>query len=231
MRDDYRETDGAGIAGSGTAGATDGTAREIRVLLVDDHRLVRSGVKALLQNESDIRIVGEAGGVAMALDLLRDTRPDVCLLDIQLGSENGLDVLPRLPVVSPRTKVIVLSSYLNVSLAQTCTSFGVAGCLVKDTENLDIASAVRVVAAGGVVFDPRVLGIANVEQGGVGSTLSPREMQALGFVCRGLTNAEIASELGVSENTVKGYVSCVMRKLDCDNRVKLVLKAMELKLV
>ena len=209
----------------------DELSRDIRVLLVDDHRLVRGGVKALLQNEGCIAIVGEAGNVSSALDLLKDTQPNVLLLDIQLGSENGLDILPHLPVVSPSTRVIVLSSYLNASLARACTSFGVAGYLVKDTENLDLASAVKVVAAGGTVFDPRVLGIEGVGSDGVASTLSPREMQVLGLVCRGLTNAEVAGEVCVSENTVKGYVSSIMRKLDCDNRVKLVLKALELKLV
>lgn len=205
--------------------------KEVRVLIVDDHKLVRSGVRSLLKDETDIRIVGEASGLVQALDLLRDTAPDVCLLDIQLGNENGLDLLPRLPDVSPQTKIVVLSSYLNASLAHTCTSYGVAGYLVKDTENLDIASIVRAVATGSTVFDPRVLGIEGMERGGAAFTLSPREMQALGLVCKGLTNAEIAGELGVSENTVKGYVSCVMHKLDCDNRVKLVLCALELKLV
>ena len=203
----------------------------IRVLLVDDHALVRGGVKALLQCESDIRIVGEAGSVAAALDLLRDTLPDVLLLDIQLGKENGLDILPRLAQASPSTRVIVLSSFLNASLARICTSYSVAGYLVKDTEQLDLVSAVRMVHHGGTVFDPRVFGIETRAQSGILDALSPREMQALGFVCRGLTNAEIADELCVSENTVKGYVSAVMRKLDCDNRVKLVLRAKELNLV
>ena len=207
------------------------SSKGIRVLLVDDHKLVRGGVKALLQSEAGISIVGEAGNVSSALDLLKDTRPDVLLLDIQLGSENGLDILPHLASVSAQTRVIVLSSYLNTSLVHACTSFGVAGYLVKDTENLDIASSVKVVAAGGTVFDPRVLGIEDMKQDSMASSLSPREMQVLGLVCRGLTNAEIANEVCVSENTVKGYVSSVMRKLDCDNRVKLVLKALELKLV
>ena len=206
-------------------------SKGIKVLLVDDHKLVRGGVRALLQNEAGISIVGEAGNVSAALDLLKDTQPDVLLLDIQLGSENGLDILPHLPAISAKTQVIVLSSYLNASLVHACTSFGVAGYLVKDTENLDIASAVKVVAAGGTVFDPRVLGIEGTEKNGAAPLLSPREMQVLALVCRGLTNAEIAGEVCVSENTVKGYVSSVMRKLDCDNRVKLVLKALELKLV
>lgn len=206
------------------------TAGPIRVLLVDDHALVRGGVKALLQNEPDIRIVGEAGTLAAALDLLKDTQPDVLLLDIQLGKESGLDILPKLSV-SPKTRAIVLSSFLNAALAHTCTSYGVAGYLVKDTENLDLVSAVRMVAHGGTVFDPRVFGIEGKGRGDILDLLSPREMQALGFVCRGLTNAEIAGELHVTENTVKGYVSSVMRKLNCDNRVKLVLKAKDLGLV
>lgn len=150
--------------------------KEVRVLIVDDHKLVRSGVRSLLKDETDIRIVGEASGLVQALDLLRDTAPDVCLLDIQLGNENGLDLLPRLPDVSPQTKIVVLSSYLNASLAHTCTSYGVAGYLVKDTENLDIASIVRAVATGSTVFDPRVLGIEGMERGGAAFTLSPREM-------------------------------------------------------
>lgn len=206
-------------------------SERIDVLLVDDHKLVRSGVRALLQNEAGIAIVGEAACVSAAIDLLKDTEPDVMLLDIQLGAENGLGILPQLPMVSPKTRVIVLSSYLNSSLANACTSYGVAGYLVKDTESLDIASAVKVVAAGGTVFDPRVLGIEGMARTGAASALSPREMQVLGLVCRGLTNAEIAGEIGVNENTVKGYVSSVMRKLDSDNRVKLVLKALELKLL
>ncbi|MEE8717486.1 MAG: response regulator transcription factor [Coriobacteriales bacterium] len=203
-------------------------AGKIKVLVVDDHPLVRRGVRSLLAGSEDVEVVGEAGNLASARARLLELAPDMVILDVRLGGESGLGILPSLAQRRGGARVLVLSSYVNESVVRECVSLGVAGYLVKDTEGLDLASAVRVVAGGGTVFDPRVISIAQ-RPGALGAeALSPREEQVLGFVCQGLSNLEIASELGISENTVKGYVSGVMRKLGCDNRVRLVLKAKEL---
>lgn len=198
----------------------------IRVLVVDDHALVRRGIKSLL-SEQGIEVVGEAHDVQSAFRAARDLHPHVVILDMMLGDERGVDLLPRLKMLREPPAVIVMTSFLNPTLVHECLSNGVAGYLVKDTENLDLASAIRMVEKGGTVFDPRVFGMER-EQAHVAETVTPREYQILDGVCQGCTNAEIADRLGISESAVKAYVSSIMRKLGCDNRVKIVIKAHEL---
>ena len=202
-----------------------------KVLLVDDHALVRAGIKAMLAEQPDMEVVAEASTLAQARELIQQTRPDVILLDIQLREGKGTELFTTIQHDTPKAAVIILSSHLSATLVRECMTNGVAGYLVKDTEDLDLTSAIRIVLHGGTVFDPRVIGLEGQATKDQLQSISPREMQVLGYVCMGLTNAEIALKLTVSENTIKGYVSSVMRKLACDNRVKLVLKAKEMNLV
>ena len=204
----------------------------IRVMLVDDHAIVRGGIRALLGKDPQLQVVGEAAGIEEALSVAVRTRPDVALVDVQLAQgERGLDLIPLVRERSPLTRVVVLSAFLSPSILSRCLDEGVSGYLVKDTRELDLVSAVRVVAAGGQVFDPQVFTLERRMAGGSVDGLTPREAQVLELVCKGFSNAEVGEALAVSESAVKGYVSAIMRRLGCKNRVQVVLKARELNFI
>ncbi len=200
----------------------------IDVLLVDDHAVVRSGVRGLLEKDPTIRVVGEAGSLSEAFETLSHVRPRVIVLDMQLGSESGLDLIPLAHDIVPDVAFIVLSAFLNPTLLQRCMDEHVSGYLIKDTQKLDLVSAVKVVAAGGTVFDPRFNTLQHRMADGGPYGLTPRETQVLGLVCKGLSNKEISEELGVTEGAVKGYVSTIMHRFGCKNRVQVVLEATKL---
>ena len=200
----------------------------VTVMLVDDHAVVRSGLRAMLDAASGIEVVAEAGDVGEAERLLEQKTPDVLLLDIQLsGNENGLTVLRRLPEISPGTKAIVLSAFLSPVLLKTCMDAGAMGYLVKDTKKLDLPGAIRTVAAGGQVLDASVCDMRRRVETGTPTSLTPRELDVLTLLCKGHSNADIATRLCLSENAVKGFVSSIMHKFGCTNRVQVVLKAKE----
>ena len=200
----------------------------IRVMIVDDHAVVRAGLRAMLESDDRMVVVAEAGCIDDARNLLADARPDVLLLDIQLaGNENGLALMPFVSRLSPQTHVIVLSAFLSLDLLETCLEAGVSGYLVKDTKKLDLPGAVMMAASGGQVFDASVSAMRRRSDPGSVGSLTPRELEVLGLLCKGESNAEIGEGLGLSENAVKGFVSSVMRKFGCKNRVQVVLKAKE----
>lgn len=208
------------------------TAQPITVVLVDDHAIVRGGIRALLEKNADFRVVGEAGCIEEVSPLLERTKPTVALVDIQLANnESGLDVIPVIRCQSPETRVVVLSAFLNPSILHRCLDEGIEGYLIKDTRELDLASAMRVVANGGQVFDPRVFSLERRMANGTVDGLTPREDQVLELVCKGLSNAEIADAINLSESAVKAYVSNIMRRLGCKNRVQVVLRARELNFI
>ena len=203
----------------------------IDVVLVDDHAIVRGGLRMLLENHSDIKVVGEAGTLAEAREVLERVQPDVVIIDVQLAHhETGLDLIPYIHSRHPAPAVLVLSAFLNPVILQRCADEGVSGYLLKDTRDFDLPSAVRITAHGGRVFDANVYSLER-QIGPAGfEGLTPRETQVLGLVCKGSSNRDIANELGVSENAVKGCVSSIMRHFGCRNRVQVVLKAKELNL-
>lgn len=203
------------------------------VILVDDHLFVRAGVRALLERTSDIVVVGEAENSSTAIDKIKMLTPDVAVLDLQLPDANGAEACRAIASASPKTNILVLSAFLNPYLLRTCLDQGACGYLLKDAENLDIANAIRIVATGGTVFDKRVrtigqqvLGIAHGFE-----MPTPRELQVLILMGKGLTNQEIAECLSVSLNTVKGHIKEIMRKLHCHNRVEVVVKGRGLYLI
>lgn len=182
----------------------------------------------MLSECDQIRVVAQAGCIADAEPLIATTQPDVLLLDIQLqGNENGLTLIPCVRRSSPHTAVVVLSAFLTPPLLSACREAGVSGYLVKDTKRLDLVPTVLAVAGGSRVMDVSVCDLERrVGTSAVGS-LTPREFEVLDLVCKGLSNADIATKISVSENGVKSLVSAVMRKLGCKNRVQVVLKAKE----
>lgn len=199
----------------------------VTVMIVDDHAVVRSGLRAMLKPAAGrVEVVAEAGHIEDAERFLAEKRPDVLLLDVQLaGGESGLSLIPAAKVVSPKTAVIMMSAFLSPELLQRCLDEGVSGYLTKDTEDLDLPSAVVAVASGGKVFDKAVFKMQRRMTPGSVGNLTPREMDVLGLLCEGRSNADIAPRLRLTENAVKGFVSSIMRKLGCENRFQVVLKA------
>jgi two-component system response regulator DevR len=200
--------------------------RTIRLLLVDDHQVVRLGLRALLSRSSHVEIVGEAATVAAALHEATRLAPDVVLLDLRLPDGSGLDLCRRLQALHPRPQLLVLTSYADDHTVLEAISAGADGYLLKEVDGDQLLRAIETVAAGQSVLDPAVTGrVLELLKGrGLGSEekrfekLSEQEQRVLALVAQGKTNKEIAVDLGLSDKTVKNYLSNVLEKLNFTRR-------------
>ena len=198
----------------------------ISVALLDDHPVVREGIRAMLAGEPGIVVAWTAANLAEARGGLSRRAPDVLVLDVLLGhGESGLDLLADVRRLEPAPAVLVLSAVLSPSVLRRCQEEGVAGYLTKDTEDFDLAAAVRMVAAGGRVWGPQA---AEMLESVRAIGLTPSEERVLSLVSVGMSNAEVARELGSTEGAVKRHVSSAMAKLGVQNRVSLVLKVKDI---
>jgi DNA-binding NarL/FixJ family response regulator len=214
----------------------------IRVLIADDQQLIRAGFRALLSNEPDIEVVGEAGGGVEAVAQVTALHPDVVLMDIRMPDGDGLWATQQIvaePSLASTHIVIVTTFELDEYVVQAIRA-GASGFLVKDTEPVELIRAVRVVAAGDALLSPgvtrrlleRVSGdLSAVTDPATLAVLTEREREVLGLVGRGLTNEEIAGQLFLSPLTAKTHVSRIMSKLGARDRVQLVVTAYETGLV
>jgi len=225
---------------AGGDGVTRGAVRGgmVTVLLVDDHPLVRAGIRALLDAAGDITVVGEAGDGHEAVRLARELRPDVVLMDIRLPGLDGLEATRRL-AGGPSRIVVVTTFDLDEYVYEALRS-GASGFLVKDAEPDEIRHAVRVAARGDALLSPAITRRLIEEFAARPATgpdtsrlapLTPRERDVLAAVARGLTNAEIADRLQMSPATVKTHVNRVMTKLGVHDRAQLVVIGYETGLV
>ncbi len=205
------------------------TPPPIRLALVDDSELVRLGLRTLLEDAPGIRLVGEAGTAEAALTLCARERPDVVLLDIRLPDGNGIEVCRRLRQQLPATRVIFLTSAGDGQTVDTAIRAGAHGYLLKEVDGRGLVDAVRAVAAGRSILDPAIT--ASVLQRARGDdppatsrpaldTLSGQERRVLTLVAQGRTNKEAAVELGLSEKTVKNYLSTAFSKLHVSRRAE-----------
>jgi DNA-binding NarL/FixJ family response regulator len=192
----------------------------LRILLVDDHALVRSGLKAELAREPDLRIEWEAGTVAEALRLFREHRPDVTLLDIGLPDGDGVACLRTMLAEQPAACVIMLSSHLHERDVRRATAAGARGYLGKTIAPGELAAAIRAMAAGEkIVRDV----LTHSAPGGTASPeLSEREMEVLGCLRRGFSNADIGRTLGITERTARAHVEAILRKRSAADRAEAV---------
>ena len=218
-------------------------AREISVVVSDDQQLVRSGFRVILDAEPDMRVVGEAPDGRSALDLVYRTRPDIVLMDIRMPELDGLEAAERI-LSDPEldTAVLMLTTFDRDEYIYEALRIGASGFLLKDAPSERLLDAVRVVAAGDALLAPSITRrlieqfarAAQPEPGTVPSKLaelSPRELDVLKHVARGLSNAEIAAELLLGENTIKTHVAHVLGKLGLRDRVQAVVLAYETGLV
>jgi DNA-binding NarL/FixJ family response regulator len=218
----------------------------IRVLLVDDQALMRMGFALVLDAEDDLEVVGEAGDGATALAQVRALRPDVVLMDVRMPGMNGIEATERLTAEHPEVRVLVLTTFDLDEYAFAALRAGASGFLLKDAEPAALVAAIRTVASGEAVVAPRVtrrmlelfaphLPVhADARPGATDprlAELTPREVEVLRAVARGLSNAEIAAELVLSEATVKTHVGRILAKLEVRDRVQAVIVAYETGLV
>jgi DNA-binding NarL/FixJ family response regulator len=206
----------------------------IRVLVVDDQQLVRTGFRMILDAEPDLEVVGEAGNGAESIDLAGRTRPDVVLMDIRMPVMDGVEATR---ILSPTTKVLILTTFDLDEYVYDALRAGASGFLLKDTPPEDLADAVRVVAGGDALLAPSVTRRLVAEfasrpthtakpPAGL-ELLTEREREVLGLVARGLSNAEVAEQLYLGETTVKTHVGRILMKLGLRDRVQAVVLAYE----
>jgi two-component system response regulator DevR len=206
-----------------------------RVLLVDDHEVVRLGLMTLINDQADMEVVGEAGTAGEALQAVERLRPDVVLMDIRLPGEGGLEATERITHAFPESKVVILTSFADDALVVRAIQAGAAGYVLKQVGNQELLRAIQAAARGQAVLDPmttqRLLAkVRETERRAEQDAfreLSAREMEVLAEVARGHTNAEIGRSLYLSEKTVRNYVSTVLEKLHLTNRIELATYAVE----
>jgi DNA-binding NarL/FixJ family response regulator len=210
----------------------------VRVLIADDEPLIRNGIRLVLASAEDIEVVAEASDGRQAVDEASRRSVDVALLDIRMPGMDGLSALKELQRVVPRTRVVVLTTFGEDEYISRALAGGAAGFLLKDSAPDELIRAVRAVAAGEAYLSPavtqRVIGrFRHDDMGRVSEAkrrleaLSERELEVLKLLARGLSNADIGGRLFVSEATVKTYMSRLLTKLDCANRVQAALLAQD----
>jgi len=208
---------------------------KIRLVVVDDHSLFRAGLISLLSEMPDFQVVGEANDGASALDLVRRIKPDVVLLDINMPGMSGVETVRELHN-SETAKVIMLTISKSDEDLFGAIAAGADGYLLKNAEPEELRKAILLVNQGMSVLSPQVtrqiLRAVNTEQVGYSdSSLSHREMEVLACLAEGLTTAQIAGELYISENTVKTHVRHILEKLEASNRAEAVSKAMQMGII
>jgi DNA-binding NarL/FixJ family response regulator len=223
-------------------GETDAMPAVLRILLVDDHQLMRDGLRTLLEMEEGITVVGEAADGAAAVAAFGQLLPDVVLMDIRMPVMDGVEATRRIRGRSPEAKILMLTTFDEDELVFEAVRAGARGYLLKDLSGAELAAAVRSVARGDAALQPAVArkvmdAFARLAQPALRAArhlvepLSSRERAVLGLLARGLSNKEIAERLFLAEGTVKNHVSTILQKIDARDRTQAALKARELGLL
>jgi len=199
----------------------------VRVLVVDDHPVVRAGLVGLLDGEGEIAVVGQAEGGAQAVSLARDLEPDVVLMDLRMPGLDGAAATAQILAERPTTRVVVLTTFETDADILRAVEAGASGYLLKDTPHAELLAAVRAAARGETVLAPPVAQRLLSELRSGGERLTPREVEVLGAVARGLSNAQVGAELFISEATVKTHLLRIFAKLGVDDRTRAVTVALE----
>ena len=199
----------------------------IRVLLADDHRLVRAGLAGLLSTAADIEVVGEAADGRQAVDLAGTTEPDVILMDLSMPVLDGIEATRQILDRTPSIRVVALTSFADQSKVGDMLASGAVGYLLKDSEPADLLAAVRSASAGGAPLDPRVAIalLPNRQPASVADQLSLREREVLALASQGLANKQIGRTLGIAERTVKVHLGNVFRRIGVSDRTSAALWA------
>ena len=207
----------------------------IRILLADDHPVVRDGLVAILSTQPDFEVVGEAGNGRLAIQLVQELNPDLILLDLEMPEMDGVETLQTLRAANPDVRVIVFTAFDTDERILTAVQAGAQGYLLKGVPRQELFNAIRVVNGGGSLLQPviasKLLRQVSQEPASSVETLTPRELDVLELLAQGLQNKEIAVALVISERTVKFHVSAILNKLDAGNRTEAVAIAAQRGLV
>ncbi len=213
----------------------------IRVLLVDDHAMVRRGMRDFLGLHRDIEIVGEAGNGAGAIEQALALRPDIVVMDLMMPGIDGIEAITRIKAEAPDVEVIAITSFIEEARVVAAIEAGASGFLLKDAEADELAAAIRSAAAGEVHLDPAIAGIVarrlRDREGAAGggadggrdgiAALTVRERDVLARLARGLPNRQIAADLGITERTARTHVSNILAKLGLASRTQAALLAVQ----
>jgi len=217
--------------------------QRIRLLIVDDQRLMRDGLRILLETEPDFEVAGEAENGQAALEAFEDLHPDVVLMDIRMPVMDGVEAIRQLRAAWPDARVIILTTFDDDAYVFDGLRAGALGYLLKDVSGDELADAIRTVAAGGALIDPSVTRKVVAEFARLGNNtparqttalpvpLTEREIEILRHLAKGLSNREIAARLYLAEGTVKNYVSNIFNKIGVRDRTQAALRARELGLL
>jgi DNA-binding NarL/FixJ family response regulator len=207
----------------------------VRVFLLDDHEIVRRGIREMLEDTREIDVVGEASTAAEALRRIPASRPNVAVLDARLEDGSGIDVCREIRSVHPEVGCLILTSYDDDDALFAAIMAGAAGYLLKQIKGTDLIGAIRTIASGRSLLDPAVTQkvLTRLREGPAEesklSVLGDREREILLLIAEGLTNRQIASRIHLSEKTVKNYVSAILEKLELTSRTQAAVFATKLK--
>jgi DNA-binding NarL/FixJ family response regulator len=204
------------------------SVRPLRLLVVDDHEVVRQGLVSLLDRRERFQVVAEAGTVAEAVDQARRFQPDIVVMDVRLPDGSGIEACREIRAEMPSTRVVMLTSYPDEEAVLSAIVAGASGYLLKQIRARDLVAALETVARGESLLDPavtervldRVRRIATGGQSDELAQLTPQEQKILALVAEGMTNKEIAAEVYLSDKTVKNYVSSILAKLNLERRAQ-----------
>jgi DNA-binding NarL/FixJ family response regulator len=214
----------------------------IRLLIVDDQRLMRQGLQTLLELETGFEVVGEAGDGQSALDAYAELQPDVVLMDIRMPGMDGVEATRRIHEKWSNARVIILTTFNDDAYVFEALRVGALGYLLKDLSGHELANAVRTVASGGALIDPsvarrvvtefaRLSSPARPINEGLPEPLTERELEVLRYLAEGFSNREIGNKLSLTEGTVKNYVTNVLQKIGARDRTQAALRGRELGLI
>ncbi len=209
------------------------TARPIRVLIVDDHRIVRDGIKALMDEMDTIEVVGMAGDGKAGLELAERLQPDVVLMDLLMPGMDGIEATRLLTAKFPKMRILVLTSFITQDKVFPAIKAGAIGYLLKDTGSQELIESIQRVHQGEPSLDAKIasmmlaeLSHPYAEASAEVDPLTERELEVLGLVARGLSNKEIAEQLSISPETARTHVNRILAKLHLANRVQATLYAL-----
>jgi DNA-binding NarL/FixJ family response regulator len=214
------------------------TATPIRVLLVDDHAVVRMGLRAFFEMLDDIDVVGEASDGSEGVAMTRRLKPDVVLMDLLMPNMDGITAIGRIKAEMPETEIVTMTSFIEEEKVTAALEAGASGYVLKDAEAEEVAKAIRAAYAGEVHLDPAVARLlaqrlrqkkSPAEQ--LVEPLTDREREVLGLVAHGMSNKEIAAKLFIAERTARTYVSNILGKLGLASRTQAALWAVDHKMV
>ena len=200
----------------------------IRVVIADDHAIVRSGLEALLSTVDDIEIVASAADGAEAVELVTSLRPDVVLMDLSMPVVDGVEATRRIVAAAPESRVVVLTSFSDQQRILDALNAGADGYLLKHADPDQLLHGIRAAAEGGSPLDPKAArALLDAKHRPSGVQLTEREKEVLALVCRGLANKQIARQLGISERTVKSHLGNVFQRIGASDRTQAALWATE----